>query len=140
MVRVCPKRPGSDDHCVGGSAEQSHDHPVLRIEAADVAPARLIGGVQRNYAVERNDEVADNMRPAWLLLEAKRTIQRLQLGREGKFFPLGCVDERFQGSERHHRLDPQILMNSARSAEFVPYSPRQYVVLVSGKTSRTPRI
>src|SRR4030095_2855034 len=64
----------ADDHGIRTGAKQPHDERIFFIAAADFAAAAQSGNLERDDAVERLDEVANNERPRRSLRKSKVAI------------------------------------------------------------------
>ena len=52
---------GTDDHCVGDGAQQAHHHAILGAEPADVPTTGVSLRIERDDAVQRGHEIAEDM-------------------------------------------------------------------------------
>ncbi len=70
-----PQGSRSNNHSIGHGSQQAHDHLIVLIEPTDVSSARMARLVQRHDPIERGDEVANDVRMAWMWRERETTIE-----------------------------------------------------------------
>ena len=140
MTRDRTKSTGADDDDVGDRPKDSHQETVVRVEPGDLSPTGPSGDLERHDAIERRCEVSDHVRTRPIEREAKRPVRPREGARQGHEIPETAVEQCIEWRRVRQGRTPQIVRNSDRNAGFSPYWPRQKVVRVEGRVSRTPRI
>src|SRR5512135_1942263 len=99
MLGRLKHRPGAYDHGVRRSPQEPHHRAVVLVRGADDISVRLPGNSESDHAVERGNEISNDVGAGRGRWETEAAVKGLQIGRQGEVDPPHGVKEPFDWRE-----------------------------------------